>query len=58
MIVPLASKDVYLSRYAEPDKGWTDLDEARWPVPYWYIDTGRPALPLRCDIVAVITVTM
>src|SRR5690242_2529512 len=44
VIVPMASKDVYLSRYAEPDKGWTDRDEARWPVPYWYIDTGFAAL--------------
>jgi nitroreductase len=44
VIVPMASKDVYLNRYAEPDKGWTDQDEARWPVPYWYIDTGFAAL--------------
>jgi nitroreductase len=44
VIVPMASKDVYLNRYAEPDKGWTDRDEARWPVPYWYIDTGFAAL--------------
>jgi nitroreductase len=44
VIVPLASKDVYLDRYARPDKGWTDRDEARWPVPYWYIDTGFTAL--------------
>jgi len=44
VIVPLASKDVYLDRYAEPDKGWTDRDEARWPVPYWYIDTGFASL--------------
>jgi nitroreductase len=44
LIVPLASRDVYLDRYAEPDKGWTDRDEARWPVPYWYIDTGFASL--------------
>jgi nitroreductase len=44
VVVPLACKDIYLSRYAEPDKGWTDQDEARWPVPYWYIDTGFTAL--------------
>jgi nitroreductase len=44
IIVPLASRDVYLDRYAEPDKGWTDRDEAHWPVPYWYIDTGFTAL--------------
>jgi nitroreductase len=44
LIVPLASRDAYLDRYAEPDKGWTDRDEARWPVPYWYIDTGFASL--------------
>jgi nitroreductase len=44
VIVPLASREVYLDRYAEPDKGWTDRDENRWPVPYWYIDTGFTAL--------------
>jgi nitroreductase len=40
LIVVLASKNVYLDRYAEPDKGWTDRDERRWPVPYWYVDAG------------------
>lgn len=44
VIVPLSCKAAYLSRYAEPDKGWTDRDEARWPVPYWDIDTGMAAL--------------
>jgi nitroreductase len=37
-------KDAYLDRYAEPDKGWTDRDEARWPVPYWHIDAGFAAM--------------
>jgi len=32
------------SRYAEADKGWTDRDAARWPVPYWDIDTGMASL--------------
>ena len=40
----LLRQDAYLDRYAEPDKGWTDRDEARWPVPYWDIDTGMAAL--------------
>jgi nitroreductase len=40
IIVPLASKQVYLNRYAEGDKGWTDRQEARWPVPYWVVDTA------------------
>ena len=44
VIVPLSSKDAYLDRYAQPDKGWTDRDESRWPVPYWHIDTGMAAL--------------
>jgi nitroreductase len=44
VIVPLASRDAYLARYAEADKGWTDRDEASWPVPYWYVDTGMASL--------------
>jgi nitroreductase len=44
LIVPLSHKAAYLRRYAEPDKGWTDQDETRWPVPYWHIDTGMAAL--------------
>ena len=44
LIVPLSHKAAYLERYAAPDKGWTDRDEARWPVPYWDIDTGMAAL--------------
>jgi nitroreductase len=46
VIVPLSHRDAYLDRYAEPDKGWTDRDEARWPVPYWHIDTGMAAMIL------------
>src|SRR5438094_294540 len=45
LIVCLSNKRQYLARYAEPDKGWTDMDEKRWPVPYWDIDTGMAALP-------------
>jgi nitroreductase len=44
IIVPMSSKRAYLDRYAEPDKAWTDRDEARWPAPYWDIDTGMAAL--------------
>lgn len=44
VIVPLTSKAAYLDRYALPDKGWTDRDEARWPVPYWWVDAGMAAL--------------
>jgi nitroreductase len=44
VVVPLSCKDIYLDRYARSDKGWTDRDEAHWPVPYWDIDTGFTAL--------------
>jgi nitroreductase len=44
LIVCLSDKDTYLDRYAEPDKGWTDRDEARWPVAYWDVDTGMAAM--------------
>ena len=44
IVVAMSCKDAYLDRYAQPDKGWTDRDEARWPVPFWHIDTGMAAL--------------
>jgi nitroreductase len=44
IVVPLSSMDAYLDRYAEPDKGWSDRDPGRWPVPYWHIDTGFASL--------------
>jgi nitroreductase len=44
VIVPFANKDVYLDRYAEPDKGFGDRSDAWWPAPYWDIDTGFAAL--------------
>ena len=44
LVVCLAHKAAYIDRYAEPDKGWTDRDEARWPVPYWHVDTGMAAM--------------
>src|SRR5438445_7977986 len=44
IVVALANQQAYLDRYSEPDKGWTDRDPARWPVPYWHVDTGFAAL--------------
>lgn len=44
VIVPLSSKSAYVERYAETDKGWTDRQENRWPVPYWHVDAGMAAL--------------
>jgi nitroreductase len=46
IILPCASKDAYLDRYAEPDKGWEDRDEARWPVPYWDVDCGMATMSI------------
>lgn len=44
LVVALSCKSAYLDRYARPDKGWTDRDESRWPVPYWDVDAGMVAL--------------
>jgi nitroreductase len=46
LILCFSNKKAYLDRYAEADKGWTDRDEHRWPVPYWHIDTGMAAMIL------------
>jgi nitroreductase len=44
VIVPCSVKSAYLDRYAEPDKGWTDRAEERWPMPFWDLDTAMAAL--------------
>ena len=44
LILPCSSKAAYLSRYAERDKGWTDRDETRWPMPFWHMDAAMGAL--------------
>ena len=44
VIVPCSSKAAYLRRYAEKDKGWTDQDEAHWPVPFWDMDAAMASL--------------
>lgn len=46
LIICCSDKQAYLDRYAAPDKGWTDRDEARWPIPYWDVDTGMASLLL------------
>jgi nitroreductase len=51
IVVVHSHKDAYLDRYAEPDKGWTDRDETRWPVPYWDIDAGMAALLMLLTVV-------
>lgn len=44
LIICLSHKDHYLDRYAQPDKGFSDRSEERWPVPYWDVDTGMAAM--------------
>ena len=44
VILPCSSKAAYLERYAEDDKGWTDRDEARWPMPFWHMDAAMAGL--------------
>ena len=44
VILPCSSKAAYLERYAQGDKGWTDRDEARWPVPFWHMDAAMASL--------------
>jgi nitroreductase len=51
LIVAHGNRDVYLDRYAAADKGWTDRDEARWPVPYWYVDAGFASLLMLLGVV-------
>jgi nitroreductase len=51
IIVALSNKSVYLDRYAQDDKGWTDRNESHWPVPYWDIDTGFASLLMHLTAV-------
>jgi nitroreductase len=51
LVVALSNEQAYLDRYAEPDKGWTDRDPERWPVPYWHVDTGFAALLMLLTVV-------
>lgn len=44
VIVPCSSKAAYLDRYAQPDKGWEDRDESRWPLPFWHMDAAMASL--------------
>jgi nitroreductase len=44
VVLPCSNKSAYLGRYAEADKGWTDRDEQRWPVPFWHMDAAMASL--------------
>ncbi len=51
IVVPLSHKQAYLDRYAEADKGWTDRDEGRWPVPYWHLDAAMASMLMLLTVV-------
>jgi nitroreductase len=51
VVLPCSSKQAYLDRYAEPDKGWTDRDEARWPMPFWHMDAAMASLLILQTVV-------
>lgn len=44
LLLVWTSREAYLDRYAEPDKGWADRDVARWPAPYWFVDAGMASM--------------
>jgi nitroreductase len=44
LVLVWTSEEAYLDRYAQPDKGWTDRDPARWSAPYWFVDAGLASM--------------
>jgi nitroreductase len=44
LILVWTSEKAYIDRYAEPDKGWSEKDPARWSAPYWYVDAGMASM--------------
>ena len=51
IVVPCSNESAYLDRYAEADKGWSDRDPKRWPVPFWHIDAGFASMQLQLAVV-------
>jgi nitroreductase len=44
LVLPCSSKQAYLERYTEPDKGSTPAEEQDWPVPFWHMDAAMASL--------------
>ena len=53
LVLPMADRNAYLGRYAEPDKAHSGLGGGieRWPVPYWDVDAGMAAMALLYAVV-------
>jgi nitroreductase len=45
IVLPIADKRAYLTRYAEPDKIDAGMErEESWPVPFWEVDASMAAM--------------
>ena len=45
--IPCVSRDIYLRRYAEPDKlPEGEEQDTDWPTPYWWVDIGKTSMVL------------
>ena len=56
IVVPCARPDVYLERYAQPDKASSSLfglTAESWPVPYWSVDAAFVAMTLLLSVTDV-----
>lgn len=43
--IPCVSRDIYVRRYAEPDKlPPGEEQDTDWPTPYWWIDIGKTSM--------------
>ncbi len=53
IVLPMADRNAYVDRYAEPDKAHSGLGEGadRWPVPYWDVDAAMAAMALLYGVV-------
>ena len=51
LVLVWTSREAYLDRYAEPDKGWTDRDPDRWSAPYWFVDAGMASMAALLTVV-------
>jgi nitroreductase len=52
LIVPMACRQAYVDRYAQPDKAGRGAEgPACWDVPYWYVDAAFSALTILLSAV-------
>ena len=51
LVLVWTSREAYLDRYAEPDKGWGDRDPDRWSAPYWFVDAGMASMAALLTVV-------